>query len=207
AEINREIVRRFGLLARAGETAFQTGERVGENVVDASEVLYTIGRGGITSLGYASERIKKEGLGGFFKRKKPEFGSMGEAGKATRIIGLVRRAVRGKLTIECDHTSAERALVLVSGPPEYLTRRGTDKARKWLEDEIVGSEIRGGDYPIPGADAVAVVVALSGLTEVPRIKEMFEHASEVKEKLEKAHEMGKRRFDDLMEKGDVDTLF
>ena len=36
---------------------------------------------------------------------------------------------------------------------------------------------------------------------------MFEHASEVKEKLEKAHEMGKRRFDDLMEKGDVDTLF
>lgn len=201
--INAEIVRRLGLLARAGEVTDK--RRVGEVVVDASEVLNTIGRGGLTTVGYAKELVRKEGAGPGILGRKEAFEDLG---KATRVISVVRRAVRGKLTLPCDHTSAERGLVLMTGPPEYLTRKGIDKARQWLEGEIAGSEVRAGDYPAPGSDYVAAVVALSGITEAPRLKELFERAAQAQERIREVAEEGRRKFEELFEEADeVESLF
>ena len=56
--LNNEVVRRFGVLFRAGEVSKKMG--VGEMVVDSSEIINTLRGGGITSVGYAiSEVISK----------------------------------------------------------------------------------------------------------------------------------------------------
>jgi cell division GTPase FtsZ len=89
----------------------------------------------------------------------------------------------GRLTVPCDVTTAEKALVLVAGPPGHLDRKGVEKARIWIEELIEGTEVRGGDYPVPGSKYVADVVVLSGVSDIPRIKELQKQAVEAQEKI------------------------
>ncbi len=174
--INMEIVKRIGILCRAGETAGRSG--VGEMVVDASEIINTLNAGGICSIGYASEAIKRES---FFTKllKKKEY----EIGKASRILSVTKRAVKGRLLLPCDYTTAQKALIVIAGPPEQLDRKGIEKAREWLEDTIYGTEVRGGDYPLPKSNYVGCVVLLSGIGNVPRVKRMLQRARAVQEKI------------------------
>jgi len=74
-KINEEIVRRLGVLARAGEPVEEN--MVGEMVVDSSEVINTLKGGGISSIGYATtlaEREKKpvNKLLSVFRKEKKE---------------------------------------------------------------------------------------------------------------------------------------
>jgi len=62
--------------------------------------------------------------------------------------------------------------LIVSGPPEGLSRKGIDSAREWLEGATECREVRAGDYPLPNEEKVAAVVVLSGVTDVPRIEEI-----------------------------------
>ena len=52
--LNDEIVRRFGLLFRAGEIGHHG---IGEMVVDSSEIINTLRGGGISSVGYAISEV------------------------------------------------------------------------------------------------------------------------------------------------------
>ena len=92
-----------------------------------------------------------------------------ELDAVNRITSTVRRAALGRLTLPCDIHSAGRALVVVSGPPEYLSRKGIENARRWLEENTGTMEIRGGDYPVPDSDSehVAALVLLSGIRNAP----------------------------------------
>ncbi|MCL2460660.1 MAG: tubulin/FtsZ family protein, partial [Euryarchaeota archaeon] len=139
--LNDEIVRRFGILFRAGEIG---SAGVGEMVVDSSEIINTLRGGGISSIGYAISEIAEpevEEQGGFLKTllRRPTEPStpagaerlMGED-KTSRTLSLVRRAMLGRLTLPCDYTSASRALVLVAGPSDELDRKGIEKAKSWV---------------------------------------------------------------------------
>jgi cell division GTPase FtsZ len=177
--MNEEIARRFGIILGAGEQTSVAG--VGEKVIDASEIINTLATGGISTIGYAREEvtpIKKRG--GFLRRRKVPIDTLDTT---TRIVSLVRRAVMGRLTVPCDVTTAEKALVLVAGPPGHLDRKGVEKARIWIEELIEGTEVRGGDYPVPGSKYVADVVVLSGVSDIPRIKELQKQAVEAQEKI------------------------
>jgi len=123
--LNDEIVRRFGVLFRAGEVS-KSG--VGEMVIDSSEIINTLRGGGVSSVGYAISETTTQSVKqktGFFgglkksikKRETSEEVLTGED-KSAKIIGLVRRAMLGRLTMPCDYTTAERALVLIAGPPD-----------------------------------------------------------------------------------------
>jgi cell division GTPase FtsZ len=207
--LNDEIVRRFGVLFRAGEVS-KAG--IGEMVVDSSEIINTLRGGGMSSIGYAvSETIskstkQKQGLtGGFLrglkKREATEEVLTGED-KSAKIIGLVRRAMLGRLTIPCDYTTAERALVLIAGPPGEMDRKGVEKSKSWVEENIAGVEVRGGDYPTESSKIAAVVV-LATIGEAPRIRELMEIAKETKEDVVKSKERRSSMFD-----GDqIDPLF
>ncbi len=186
--INREIVVRLALLARAGEP-LEEG-MVGEMVVDSSEVINTLRGGGISSIGYATslaepESKKKKKLLPFGRKKEPIM----EDDKAIKIATLVRRATLGRLSVPCNPKSAERALVLVAGPPEQLDRKGLEKAKLWLEELIAGVEVRAGDYPTRKTEHVAALVILANVTEVPRVKELQRMAAEAKEEVEDAERM------------------
>ena len=211
--LNEEIVRRFSVLFRSGEIG-KYG--VGEMVVDSSEIINTLRGGGISSVGYAkSEAIPKNSYGGaqkskgFFGRRKksnldePHVDITGDD-KSAKIIGIVRRAMLGRLTLPCDYSTAERALVVVAGPPGELDRKGVEKSKNWVEENIAGVEVRGGDYPV-NSDYVAAVVLLASIGNAPRIRELMELAKEAKEEVVKSRERATAptMFDD----SEIDPLF
>lgn len=185
SKINEEIVRRIALLARAGEPIEE--DVVGEMVVDSSEVINTLKGGGITSIGYATSLAETEPKKkfSFFRKKKEEVDSI-ESDKAIKIASLVRRAALGRLTLPCNISSAERALILIAGPPEHLDRKGLEKAKIWLEEQIAGVEVRAGDYPTRRTKYVAALVVLANVTDAPRVKELQQLAIEAKEGIEGA---------------------
>jgi len=208
--LNNEVVRRFAVLFRAGEV--NRGMGVGEMVVDSSEIINTLRGGGITSVGYAvseviSKRTKQQkGLLGGLKDK---FGPKKEANeevlmgedRSAKIVALVRRAMLGRLTMPCDYSTAERALVLLAGPPDEMDRKGIEKAKSWVEENIAGVEVRGGDYPV-NSEYVAAVVMLATVGNAPRIKELLDIAKETKEDVIKS----KEKKTSMFEEG-IDPLF
>jgi len=211
--LNDEIVRRFGVLFRAGEV---TKMGVGEMVVDSSEIINTLRGGGISSVGYAiteviSRRTKqKKGIFGGLKdsigkatsgKKEPTEEVLLGEDKSAKIIALVRRAMLGRLTLPCDYSSAERALVLIAGPPEEMDRKGVEKSKSWVEENIAGIEVRGGDYPVDSS-FIAAVVVLATVGNAPRISELLEIAKETKEDAMKAKEKKVSLFDE-----DIEPLF
>ncbi|MDD1718197.1 MAG: tubulin/FtsZ family protein [Methanoregulaceae archaeon] len=205
ARLNDEIVRRFGVLFRAGEGG-RAG--VGEMVVDASEVINTLRGGGISSVGYAITQVKSgkkrqrgifDGIAGMLSRKKDpgEELLLGED-RTAKIISLVRRAVLGRLTLPCDYHTAERALVLVAGPPAELDRKGVDKAKSWVEENIDGVEVRGGDYPV-SSSYIAAVVVLASIGQAPRIRELLDIAKETRDDANRSEERKSTMFEESIE--------
>ena len=208
--LNNEVVRRFAILFRAGEVG-RTG--VGEMVVDSSEIINTLRGGGITSVGYAisdviSTRTKQQRgiFGGLKDNFKDKFGGKKEANeqvlmgedRSAKIVGLVRRAMLGRLTLPCDYSTAERALVLIAGPPDEMDRKGVEKAKSWVEENIAGVEVRGGDYPV-NSEYVAAVVMLATVGNAPRIKELLDIAKETKEEVIKSKEKKSNMFEEGIE--------
>ncbi|MCX6694171.1 MAG: tubulin/FtsZ family protein [Methanomicrobiales archaeon] len=208
--LNEEIVRRFGVLFRAGEVG-KLG--VGEMVVDSSEVINTLRGGGISSIGYARAEAKTKGKKTRFEgvltnirktiiRRPNEDGDLLGEDRTAKVISLVRRAMLGRLTLPCDFSSAQRALVLVAGPPEELDRKGVDKAKSWVEENIGGVEVRGGDYPLQ-SNYVAAVVVLASIGNAPRIQELLDIAKETRESVSKSKENPQRS---IFEEG-IEPLF
>ncbi len=200
SDINEEIVRRFGILFGAGEA-----NEVGQMVVDAAEIMNTLKGGGISSIGYAAEEIERErGLKKFFKKK----GTMDKLDSVTRITSLTRRAVAGRLTIPCEPSSAERALVIAAGPPEELSRKGMEKSKERIEEIIRGTEVRGGDFPVVKSEHVATIVLFSGVSDIPRIKELQEMGAEAQETLKGVTSEKEREYQELMDtNGSIKPLF
>ncbi len=206
AKINEEIVRRLAILARAGEPVEE--DAIGEMVVDSSEVINTLRGGGISAIGYATTLAesskKKRGWLPFRKKEDEELEAI-ENDKPMKIATLVRRAALGRLTIPCNIRSAERALILVAGPPEHLDRKGLEKAKLWLEEQIAGVEVRAGDYPTRRTKYVAALVVLANVTDVPRVKELQRLAAEAKEEVETAEKIRMAKTLELFDE-DIEPL-
>ncbi|MCD5409388.1 MAG: tubulin/FtsZ family protein [Methanocellales archaeon] len=204
--MNDEIVRRFGVLIGAGERT-NRGD-VGQMVVDSSEIINTLKGGGISVIGYAREAVESNSpgfLSRLFRRHKTTLDTLDAT---TRIVSLVRRAVMGRLTTQCDIKTAEKALVLMGGAPDELNKKGIDKAKLWVEELIDGTEVRGGDYPIPRSKYVAAVVLLSGISDIPRIKELQRMAADAQDNIEELVAKSGKKYDELMDADDsIKPLF
>ena len=194
------------MLFSAGEID-ALGDGIAESVVDSSEIINTLGERGITSIGYASEAIETSDSGGsgllsrfLGSSEEPDLASMGEA--TNRITALVRRAALGTLTLPCELDSASRVLLIVSGPPDELSRKGIDEARSWLEETTKCRTVRAGDYPLPNEDRVAALVVLSGVTEAPRIEGIQRQAVESSDAVETRERTSESELRDLISYGD-----
>jgi len=202
--INEEIVRRFGVLFSAGEV--EAGGAVAESVVDSSEIINTLDAGGVSTIGYASETVDSAS-GGLLDRFSEQ--ELDATETTNRITSLVRKAALGRLTLPCEVRSTERSLVVVKGPSDYLDRKGIERGRKWLENETASMEVRGGDYPMAGGDEVAAVTLLSGVTDVPRIKDLQGVAVETQDNIENIREESEENLDGLVhdESEELEALF
>jgi len=79
-----------------------------------------------------------------------------------------------------------------------MDRKGVEKAKSWVEENIAGVEVRGGDYPVD-SEYVAAVVMLATVGNAPRIKELLDIAKETKEDVIKSKEKKSNMFDEGIE--------
>jgi cell division GTPase FtsZ len=211
-EINWEIVKRFGALFGAGEVG--SGDEIAESVVDSSEIINTLSGGGVSTVGYASDAVDPVDSGGFLSKltgggDDALEDQLDSAQTTNRITSLVRKAALGRLTLPCELEGAERALLVLAGPPAYLNRKGIERGRKWLEEQTGSMEVRGGDYPLPNSGHVASAVLLSGVTKVRRIKELQQVAIEAQDNIEEIRDESEEKFEDLVsdDEDELESLF
>ena len=205
-DINKEIVTRFGVLFGAGEVG--EGDEVAESVVDSSEIINTLAGGGVSTVGYASEGVDVDDGGGLLSRFTGSDEEVDTAHTTNRITSLVRKAALGRLTLPCEIEGAERALLVMSGPPKHLNRKGIERGRKWLEEQTGSMEVRGGDFPV-NEPQVAACILLSGVNDVPRIKELQQVAIEAQDNIESIREESEDNLEELVEddEDELDPLF
>ncbi|MCK8518035.1 tubulin/FtsZ family protein [Methanoculleus sp. 7T] len=175
--LNERIARQIGLLLRAGEFN-EFGIDAAEVVLDAGEVLNTLKGMGFVAVGYATERLPAGWLDFIYRRRSLKYFIQGSHEKAARIVSLAKKAVYEEVSVPCDLTSAEKALVLIAGPSAELSMKGFQTVRKWIDRSIAGLEMRSGDYPVKNTSFVGIIIVLSGLSNVPRIEEIREIRTE-----------------------------
>jgi cell division GTPase FtsZ len=157
--INEQIARRVGLLLASGETV----GGVAESVVDSSEVINTLRGGGIASLGYATAEAGEN------------------AGtNVNTIASLARSALLTGMSLP-DAVDAEAALFVVAGAPGQISRKGVERARKWLEDETGSLQVRGGDFPLE-TDRPGALVLLGGVERSQRVQEFMDRARDARDR-------------------------
>jgi len=195
---NWEIARRFVTLLAAGEI---DGSTVSESAMDGSDIRRTLDPGGLSTIAYCQadlERQTREQQGLLGRLRTNGHTHPDEGDLAMKIHGLVRNAVQSRLTCPADVSSAERALVVVSGPPREVSQKGLQRARQWLERETGSVEVLAGDDPRESADALSVAVLLSNVTDVPRVDELQEQAVAAQESTEEQAASRDEAIDDLL---------
>ncbi|ELZ82728.1 Tubulin/FtsZ GTPase [Haloferax elongans ATCC BAA-1513] len=197
--MNRELATRLVTLLGAGEYDEPT---VAENAMDSSDIIRTLDTSGISSIGYASTSVDKANGEGLLKRFREDHEIEDGSNAAAKINGLVRRAVNSRLTLPCEVSSADRALIVLSGPPSELSRKGLESAREWIENEVDTVEVLAGDDPRENATALSAVVLLSNVTETPRIESIQDQAVEAQEKIAEQEAVREEEIADLITDSD-----
>ena len=177
AETNRAVAQRLVTLFAAGEFS---GGTLAENRMDPSDIMRTLDTGGVSTLGYAATPVPSDG---FVSRLlnhpwldrlpwRDDEDEEEELSDAAKINKLVRRAARSTLTLPAEISSADRALIMLSGPEKSLSRKGFESGRYWLEKETDTVEVMAGDEPHNAASELTATVLFSNVTDVPRIEAM-----------------------------------
>lgn len=179
---NEEIAKRIVTLLAAGEI---DGSTISENAMDSSDIRRTMMTGGASTIAYAETHdISPEGRGLLDRFRRNGNPDLGETDPATRVNGLVRQAVQSRLTCPAEVESAERSLVVLSGPPGALSRKGLESSRQWLEQQTQSAEVLTGDDPRREADRLAVAILLSNVTEIPTVERLQERAVDARENID-----------------------
>ncbi|MFB6256373.1 MAG: tubulin/FtsZ family protein [Haloplanus sp.] len=195
-QTNRELASRvLTLFAREDSDP----DAIGANTMDSSDLIRTLSPGGVASIGHAATDL--DNGGGFLSWLFSILPGGGddesdEPTDAVKIQSLVRQALNSRLTLPCEVSSAERVLVVLSGPPEKLSRRGFESARQWLEEETETVEVLAGDDPRRASSTVSATVLLSNVTDVPRIDSMqrqaVEHERDHADRIQATDESGRQ---------------
>ncbi|SIS10843.1 FtsZ/tubulin family protein [Natronorubrum thiooxidans] len=166
---NRELATRVAAIFAGGDGE-STGA-VAQNVIDASDIERILGtESAVVSLGYGEQAVEttssRFGLGLLPTEREVE---TSEAVSAVETV--VRKGIRGKLSLECDPETAERGLLIVGGPPAWLNRQAIAEGRRTLQSTVGGTGVLGGDAPRSNGETVFAAVVLAGV-ESGRLEEL-----------------------------------
>ncbi|GAA0525391.1 Cell division GTPase FtsZ [Halorubrum aquaticum] len=168
------VADRVAALFGAGET--DADAVTPQQVLDASDVARAVGDDGeFTALGYATQEVEppktesRFGLG-LFGSSEPE--KVDTSAAVSAVETVIRKATRGKNTIEVPEGRADRTLLVVGGPPAWLNREAIAEGRRWLAEETGSGAILSGDAPVPDGEAVFALVLRSGIDDPERIREI-----------------------------------
>ena len=178
-EANAALATRLDALLGTGAT---DADSIVDRRLDPGDLARTLAPGGLATLGYAAIDAPTSASGGSRRLSR----LLGRGGgddesddggpDADAIAYLARRATRGKLTLPCDVASAERALVLRTGPSRALAGTGFEDGRYWLEGEADTVEVLAADEPHEPADELACAVLLANVTSVPAVEALTARA-------------------------------
>ena len=178
--INILIGRQISLLLRAGEVGDQSGNEAAEVALDAGEVLNTIRGMGFIAMGYEREHLPAVNPD-LLTRLRPVGHAIQESHlKASRIVTMAKKAVAEGLSVSCNLSDAEKALILIAGPPGEISMRGYMTIRHWIDRSISGHEVRSGDYPLSDTRYIVVMVVLAGFQHFARLDELRETRDRVR---------------------------
>lgn len=206
--INMMFARELRLLVEASESKI-----VAETVVDAGAIINTLcGMHRINAMltkekleeeetldlnlkiaelaviGHAYEHLPKPK--GFFRKQRVDL-----TRKADRLLYLTKSAIN-QVSMDATLSTATQGLVVIVAPRTEMDPRGIAAMRTMLREEVHG-DVRCGDYPTEG-NTVEIVIAIGGLTEVPRVREVIQRAKIVAAKRPKQFEQRKGRVEELI---------
>jgi len=205
--INMMLARELRLLVEASESKI-----IAESVVDAGAIINTLcGMHRINAmltkeeleeetpdlnlriaelavLGHAYEIIPKPK--GFLRKQRPDL-----TRKADRLLYLTKMALN-QISMDATVSTATQGLLVIVGPRTEMDPKGIAAMRTMLREEVHG-DVRCGDFPTEG-NTVEIVIAIGGLTEVPRVREVIERAKIVATKRPKQFEQRKGRVEELI---------
>ncbi len=160
--INKKIFSYFFNLFNVGE--YRTREDLGKNVLNTTDILNTLE--GVSTIGTRAHGIDESELrlfdSGDSDIDKPEL-----------VVSLTKRAVRNTL-MPLDLKDTKKAMVVVYGPKKHLDFLGSIPSRLWVEENIGGVEVRGGDIPSAEKKGLEVMILLSGIKKSERLRYMYQ---------------------------------
>ncbi len=159
ASINREIFRYFYPLFQIGE--YKARSDIGENTVDFSDFTQIIG--GLTVLGLSGKNFLEEP-----GSNKPDV-----------VIDITKKATKNT-TLEVELRDVPKALVVVRGDRKHMNFLGSIPARLWVEKNIGGPKVLGGDMPLERKGEVELLVALSRLKKSEGIARLYKKGESLK---------------------------
>jgi len=162
---------------------FGAGERdhmsVSEMRIDPADIKRTLEIGGVATVGRQTLdiEVQSEGLLARVLRLLGQSPSTDDVPvDASTVKNLISQAVRSEMTVPCDISSADRVLVILTGPPDTISRKGFETGRYLLEEETETVEVLAGDEPVQDATELTATVVLSNVTTVPRIDQLQRRA-------------------------------
>jgi cell division GTPase FtsZ len=162
AKINTLLAEPFYNLLSAGEET--NPKYVGSRVLDAGDIIQTLSGWTVIGHGQArASRIKFPGENKLHFRDK-----MTETQKG---VQAMEHAIND-LSLKCNSMDAQRALYLLTAPPEEMNMDLIKEISASLRNAATEAIIRGGDYP-RGKGSVDVTVVLSGLVNSRKVMEYF----------------------------------
>lgn len=186
--INQRMVKNFYDLFCAGEE--QDRKYVGSKVIDAGDIkeslenICAIGRGEIS-------------LSTFYPFKKRDFKEAAKGSIGT--VGALDLALNN-LSLSVNVEDAGKILVIISGPRDASTLTVLGELSNLLQERSPKAIIRIGDYPRNSKD-ISVTVALSRLTAVPKLEEMFTRAESLLKKREEIEKEMQQKINMVYETG------
>jgi cell division GTPase FtsZ len=160
--VNKRIFSYFFNLFQVGE--YRSREELGKNVLGTTDVVNTLS--GVSTIGVGAYGLDDTE----FRLSKARDENVD---KPELVVSLTRKAVENTL-LPLDIKDSKRAMAVVYGPKRYLDFLGSIPARLWVENNIGGVEVRGGDIPSAGKKNFEVMVLLSGIKKSERLRYMYQ---------------------------------
>lgn len=195
--INHDIARRWVTFLSAGAQSADTAEMY----VDVADLFAVLEMGGISVLGYSAQATETTRGGGLLDRFRTN-GHGVDRDVATRNLVETVKTAANDLTMDADLASAEGVVLLVSGPPEELTQRGIDEARRYLEDRTGARRIAHGDAPREDAQEVSAAVLFSNVGTARRIDDLKERGRTAKRDMQERRDDRARKQRELFDDPD-----
>jgi cell division GTPase FtsZ len=195
--INRMIAEPFYDLMCAGEVT--KAKYVGSRTIDAGDIIASLE--GWTTIGLGRTELPSFRFPWEVKKKSFRDKAL-ESFRGTRSLD----ATISDLSLTCDPKDAGKSIYIIAGPERELNMDMVKSISDYIKELAPNALIRGGDFP-GERHFIDVTLILSQLSFVPRIKDIYEQATQYAKDHKGQLEDTKKKIQSLADLGkDLPTL-